>query len=116
MTIAQSTANLRTNRPSRLQSWWSGVSIVFASRIATVGLAMVTFWFVVGIVSLVWTPYPPNANDFKQNLSPNGVNILGTDHLGRDILSRMMTGTQVNPLKTRLPGDAGIDIPGGVAL
>lgn len=116
MSIAQSTATLRTNRPSRLQSWWSGVSLVFASRIATVGLAMVAFWFVVGIVSLLWTPYPPNANDFKQNLSPNGVNILGTDHLGRDILSRLMTGTQVILLKTRLAGDAGIDIPGGVAL
>ena len=116
MTVAQSTAHLRTNRPSRLQSWRSGVSIVFESRIATVGLAMVAFWFIVGIVSLFWTPFPPNANDFKQNLSPNGINILGTDHLGRDILSRLMTGTQVILLKTRLPGDGGIDIPGGVAL
>lgn len=116
MSVVSSTANLRTNRPSRLQSWWSSVSIVFESRIATVGLAMVAFWFIVGIVSLFWTPYPPNANEFTQNLSPNSVNILGTDHLGRDILSRMMTGTQVILLKTRLPGDAGIDIPGGVAL
>lgn len=116
MTLAQSAATARTLRPSRLQSWWSAVSIVFESRIATIGLAMVAFWFLVGIVSLFWTPYPPNANEFRQNLGPNGVNLLGTDHLGRDILSRLMTGTQVIQLKTRLPGDAGIDIPGGVAL
>lgn len=116
MSVAQSPATIRTHRPSRLQSWWSAVSVVFESRIATIGLAMVLFWFLVGIVSLFWTPYPPNANEFRQNLGPNGVNLLGTDHLGRDILSRLMTGTQVILLKTRLPGDAGIDIPGGVAL
>lgn len=116
MSIAQTTTSLRPNRPSRLQSWWAALSIVFASRIATVGLAMVAFWFVIGIISLFWTPFPPNANEFTQNLSPNSVNLLGTDHLGRDILSRLMTGTQVILLKTRLPGDVGIDMPGGVAI
>jgi peptide/nickel transport system permease protein len=49
-------------------------------------------------------------------LPPNGTNWLGTDHLGRDILSRLMQGTQVILLKTRLPGEANISIPGGVAL
>ncbi|MDW8270476.1 MAG: ABC transporter permease, partial [Anaerolineae bacterium] len=46
---------------------------------------------------------------------PNGTNWLGTDHLGRDILSRLMAGTQVVLLKTRLPG-GNLVIPGGVAL
>jgi peptide/nickel transport system permease protein len=64
----------------------------------------------------VWTPASPNATDFTQNLPPNSVNWLGTDHLGRDIASRLMTGTQVILLKTRLPGDSGLAIPGGVAL
>jgi peptide/nickel transport system permease protein len=90
------------------------VSIVFESRVATVGLIMVLFWIALGIISLVWTPYPPNAPDFVQNLPPNSQNLLGTDHLGRDILSRLMQGTQVVLLKTRLPG--GIAIPGGVAI
>jgi peptide/nickel transport system permease protein len=90
------------------------VSIVFESRVATVGLIMVLFWIALGIISLVWTPYPPNAPDFNQNLPPNSQNLLGTDHLGRDILSRLMQGTQVVLLKTRLPG--GIAIPGGVAI
>jgi peptide/nickel transport system permease protein len=53
---------------------------------------------------------------FTQNLMPNSVNWLGTDHLGRDILSRLMAGTQVVLLKTRLPGDSGLVIPGGVAI
>ncbi|RME57232.1 MAG: ABC transporter permease, partial [Caldilineae bacterium] len=116
MTVAQPTVQDIPKGPSRLQRWWSGVSIVFESRIATVGLVMVLFWFMVGLVSLVWTPYPPNATDFIQNLPPNSVNWLGTDHLGRDIMSRLMTGTQVILLKTRLPGDTNVAIPGGVAL
>jgi peptide/nickel transport system permease protein len=96
-------------------SLWKTVSIVFESRIATVGVAMVGFWVLVAFVSLFWTPYDPNSSDFTQNLGPNAVNWLGTDHMGRDILSRLMQGTQVILLKTRLPGGE-YAIPGGVAI
>jgi peptide/nickel transport system permease protein len=103
-------------RPSRLQKFWDSVSIIFESRVATVGMAMVLFWVILAFVSLFWTPYDPNASDFIQNQGPSAQNWLGTDHLGRDILSRLMQGTQVILLKTRLPGDANISIPGGVAI
>jgi peptide/nickel transport system permease protein len=96
---------------------WKSLSIVFESRVATIGLAIVVFWVIVGVISLFWTPYPVNAQIFEQNLPPNPVNWLGTDHLGRDILSRLMAGTQVILLKTRLPGgDGRYAIPVGVAL
>lgn len=100
--------------PSRLERMWKSVSIVFESRVATVGMAIVIFWLLVGLVSLFWTPYSPNATDFTQNQPPNATNWLGTDHLGRDLLSRLMQGTQVILLKTRLPW--GSTIPGGVAI
>jgi peptide/nickel transport system permease protein len=90
-------------------------SLVFSSRIATVGMAIVVFWLVVAIVSLLWTPYPPNAIDFAQNAPPSLRHPLGTDQLGRDILSRLMRGTQVILLKTRLPKSE-LVIPGGVAI
>jgi peptide/nickel transport system permease protein len=102
-------------RPTRLQKLWSSISIVFESRIATIGLAMVLFWVIIAFISLFWTPFDPNSSAFLQNLGPNATNWLGTDHLGRDILSRLMQGTQVILLKTRLPG-ANISIPGGVAI
>jgi peptide/nickel transport system permease protein len=111
MAVATSTAK---SEPSRLQQMWKSISIVFASRVATVGLAMVVFWLLLGIISLFWTPFKPNATDFIQNQGPNATNWLGTDHLGRDIFSRLMQGTQVILLKTRLPG--GFSIPGGVAI
>jgi peptide/nickel transport system permease protein len=94
---------------------WQSISIIFDSRIGTIGLAMVLFWVLVAIVSLFWTPYPPNATEFIQNTPPNTQNWLGTDHLGRDILSRLMQGSQVILIKTRLPW-GNISIPGGVAI
>jgi peptide/nickel transport system permease protein len=115
MAVAQPSVPIEA-QPSRWQKWWKSISIIFESRVATVGLGIVLFWVLLGLISLVWTPYEPNASSFTQNLSPNGTNWLGTDHLGRDTLSRLMQGTQVILLKTRLPGGSGISIPGGVAL
>jgi peptide/nickel transport system permease protein len=115
---------VKTKAPTRLQRWWRGFSIIFDSWVAMVGLGIVLFWLIVGLVSLVWTPYPPNATDFVQNSGPTAQNWLGTDHLGRDIASRLMQGTQVILLKTRMPQItipalsflSGASIPGGVAI
>lgn len=94
----------------------AGLEIVFSSRTATIGLIIVLFWVIIGLVSLFWTPYPPNAQLFGPNLPPNPVNLMGTDNLGRDIWSRIMAGTQVVLLKTRLSMEPSIVIPGGVAI
>ena len=105
-TLAQAPA---PQRPTSWARWTDNLSIIWDSRVATFGLVMVLFWAIVGIISLFWTPYPPNSSLFVQNMPPlssnelGGINILGTDHLGRDLLSRLMTGTQVILLKTRLP-------------
>lgn len=108
---------IETKQPSRWSSLWKSISIIFDSRVATVGLAMVFFWILVGIISIFWTPYEPNAQDFVQNLPPNSTNWLGTDHMGRDIASRLMAGTQVILLKTRLPMSKDpFPIPIGVAI
>lgn len=114
MSAASTPAGI-SSRPSRWQNLWKSISIIFDSRVGTIGLALVVFWVLVAFLSLVWTPFPPNANEFQQNLGPNTTNWLGTDHLGRDLLSRLMQGTQVVLLKTRLPSQ-GLSIPGGVAL
>lgn len=120
MAVAQSIAGVAP-APSRWQRWWKSLSLVFDSKVATVGLCLVLFWFALGLLSFVWTPHSTTQNDFKPNLPPSSVNWLGTDHLGRDILSRLMAGTQVVLLKTRLPeaiaSRVGVKvIPGGVAL
>lgn len=105
---------------SKLSLWQilsEKASIIWESRIAMLGLLMVSFWIAVGLVSFFWTPYPPNSSLFAQNQPPNAVNILGTDDLGRDTLSRLMVGTQVVLLKTRISvDDQTISIPLGVAV
>lgn len=100
-----------SRRPHVLRTWFA---LIFQNRVATIGFCMVAFWFVVGLLSFFWTPWPPNATEFAANLPPSAVNWLGTDHLGRDIASRLMAGTQIILLKTRLPYEYWI--PGGVAL
>lgn len=103
-------------RPSILSQIRDGLAVVFSSRTAMVGLIIVFFWLAIGLLSLVWTPYPPNAQLFSPNLPPGSANWMGTDHLGRDIWSRIMAGTQVVLLKTRVSTDPLIVIPGGVAI
>ncbi len=115
MAVAQETmGSVTRSRPSALSRAWRSVSIIFNSGVGTVGLALVLFWVITALVSLFWTPFDPNLSLFTQNLGPNSVNLLGTDHLGRDLLSRLMTGTQVILIKTRLPN--GWILPIGVAV
>jgi peptide/nickel transport system permease protein len=48
----------------------------------------------VGFVSIVWTPYPIDAINVGAALQePGAAHWLGTDHLGRDLLSLLMKGT-----------------------
>ncbi len=61
----------------------------------TVGLALTGLMLVVALLSLVWTPYPPDAIDMSQHLAGiSAAHWLGCDQLGRDQLSRLMVGAQ----------------------
>ncbi|EKT60351.1 nickel ABC transporter permease subunit NikC [Providencia sneebia] len=63
-------------------------------------------WFAVSVVILLiiamiagpWiSPHDPNLVELSKRLqSPDSEHWLGTDHLGRDILSRLIVGTQVS--------------------
>lgn len=57
------------------------------------------------LLSLIWTPYNPNAADLRAiGVGPLGTDsagcfhVLGTDQLGRDMLSRVMVGGQLSLL------------------
>ena len=69
------------------RAWFSG-----HLRLATGGL--ITFLFVaVALLALVWTPENPNRLRILQKLKePLASGLLGTDHLGRDVLSMLMAG------------------------
>ncbi len=95
MTAAEQTQQ-RSVRPAWWQRAWSGFSILFVSRTATVGLLIVLFWVVVAIFAPLLTTYTPTAQDAQaQNAAPSAAHILGTDDLGRDIWSRLLYGARV---------------------
>ncbi len=66
------------------------VSVNLAVGSFLVGLVALT-----ALVSLFWLPHDPNAMDFAAQLSgPSRAHPLGTDQLGRDLLSRTMVGSR----------------------
>ena len=98
-----------------LRRMWGGLSIVFASKIALVGFAIVMFWVVVAIFAPLFTPYTPLEQDWKApNQGPSAAHILGTDELGRDLWSRLIYGARV--VLVLMPITENFWIPGGTAI
>lgn len=61
-----------------------------------VGAALSALVVLVALLSLFWTPYDPVAADASQRLlGSSGQHWLGTDKLGRDVLSILMAGSGV---------------------
>ena len=59
------------------------------------GVCLVAGLAVLMLVSLFYTPYEPNAMRIADRLqAPDASHLLGTDNFGRDVLSRVMAGTQ----------------------
>ena len=63
---------------------------------AVVGLVILTGLILTAILANVIVPYDPNAMDFDMMESPSLRHPLGTDDLGRDLLSRLIQGTQIS--------------------
>jgi peptide/nickel transport system permease protein len=74
---------------------WGAFSIIRGSRVAMVGLAIVVFWVLVAILAPVIAPHDPFAQDSAAiNTGPSGSHPLGTDNMGRDMLSRLIYGSR----------------------
>ncbi|MFQ5973379.1 MAG: ABC transporter permease [Alphaproteobacteria bacterium] len=63
---------------------------------ALVGLIVLTVLVIAAILAPWIAPYDPNAMDFTMIGAPSFTHPLGTDDLGRDLLSRLIHGTQVS--------------------
>jgi peptide/nickel transport system permease protein len=76
-----------------------------------IGVAIMATWIVIAILGERITPYDP-FNDFDAgHIPPNLEHLMGTDRLGRDVLSRVMVGSRdvliVAPLAALLGVTAG---------
>ncbi len=66
-------------------------------RMAMIGLALVVAAVLIAILAPVIAPYEPSAMDYRAMLQgPTIAHPLGTDDLGRDLLSRLIYGSRVS--------------------
>src|SRR2546422_10051415 len=78
----------------RARDGWRRLARVGESTPATVGVLIILFWLAVAALAPLLAPYPPNATDLAAlaHPTPSRAHWLGTDHLGRDLLSRLAWG------------------------
>ena len=77
-----------------MTAFWRAFS---RNQLAIVGGVVVALLFGLAILAPVLAPWDPNVPDTKKILdSPSRAHPLGTDQLGRDVLSRMLYGARVS--------------------
>jgi peptide/nickel transport system permease protein len=85
---------LNANAPaakSQLKAVWRRL---LRNRMAVIGGGVVLFFVLVAIVAPLIAPYNPNKPDFMNRMQgPSPEHWLGTDTLGRDMLSRIIYGS-----------------------
>ena len=70
---------------------------LFKQRLAAVALVMACAILILAAAAPLIAPYDPSYVDLEKKLaSPDSSHWLGTDHLGRDILSRLIFGARVS--------------------
>ncbi len=100
MTVDHATRVPTSNSTLRaLGNAWRSFALLRESKIAMVGCGVISFWIVVALLAPVLAPFPPNAQvvPFQAPFAAapdGGIFLLGTDQLGRDILSRVMWGAR----------------------
>jgi peptide/nickel transport system permease protein len=78
-----------------LRRTWESLSVITRSRVAMIGLALVLFWVLVAIFAPLIAPHDPLAQDSKAiNQGPSALHPMGTDKLGRDVMSRLIFGAR----------------------
>ncbi len=65
-------------------------------RSAQVGLVLLTAWVVLAVFAPWIAPYEPNELVSRARQAPSADHWLGTDHLGRDLLSRVIHGARIS--------------------
>ena len=81
---------------SALVAWLRrAITALAQSRSATIGAIVILAWVLIAIATPVVAPYSPTEIQGSRLQAPSLEHWLGTDHLGRDVLSRLFWGTQV---------------------
>jgi len=80
----------------RTTRWSQFRAVMRADRKALVGSVILAVFLVAAILGPLIAPYDPNDMAYDFLAAPSWQHPLGTDDLGRDLLSRIIAGTQVS--------------------
>ncbi len=88
-----------SRRESRILRTLKGIALIRESVVGVIGLSLIVFWILVALLADLIALYDPLATIMPSvppgtNAPDGGVFWLGTDHLGRDILSRIIYGSR----------------------
>lgn len=72
--------------------------VLLDSPMATVGLVMVALLLLAGLLAPLVAPYAPDTQSNQALVGPGAGHLLGTDELGRDVVSRMLYGIREDAL------------------
>ena len=68
---------------------------IVRSKTFIAGAIIVGFWIICAIFGYAIAPHNPTAENLNQiNKAPSGAHLFGTDQLGRDMFSRVLTGVR----------------------
>ncbi len=93
MAVMEATQGVTPERPVQRWDW---LRLVARDKKALVGMIALAILTLAAIFAPILTPYDPNAQDFAMIGAPSWAHPLGTDDLGRDLLSRLIHGGRIS--------------------
>ena len=94
--MSNSTIDSSASTTSGRQGFTQLRKLVWRDKKALIGTVVLTIFLIAAILGSLIAPYDPNGMDFDMMEPPSWSHPLGTDDLGRDLLSRGIVGAQVS--------------------
>lgn len=89
--------------PEDRHPFFDQIEKLFKNRTAVVGLIIISIFTIAALLATLISPHNPNENALYEQLKPpvwdeegSFKNLLGTDDMGRDMLSRLIYGARVS--------------------
>lgn len=67
-------------------------------KLAVIGLAMILLLFACAFLAGIISPFDPYLTSYNMEMPPGNGHLLGTDQVGRDVMSRLIYGARVSLL------------------
>lgn len=74
---------------------WYKIPAAWVTPLGVIGAIVAAFWVVVAFTAPLWIPFDPLDQSLPRLQAPGIDTLMGTDALGRDIFSRLMSGASV---------------------